>query len=63
MQSKENIQNQYAELKNLLLSIEVDLLKNLNGNKSAGVRTRKALREVKKRASEIIKDTIALEKE
>lgn len=63
MQSKENIQNQYAELKNLLLSIEVDLLKNLNGNKSAGVRTRKALREVKKRATEIIKDTIALEKE
>ena len=63
MQSKENIQNQYAELKNLLLSIEVDLLKNLDGNKSAGVRTRKALRDVKKRASEIIKDTIALEKE
>ena len=63
MQSKENIQNQYAELKDLLLSIEVDLLKNLEGNKSAGVRTRKALREVKKRASEIIKDTIALEKE
>jgi hypothetical protein len=63
MQSKENIQNQYAELKNLLLSIEVDLLKNLEGNKSAGVRTRKALREVKKRASEIIKNTIDLEKQ
>ena len=63
MQSKENIQNQYAELKNLLLSIEVDLLKNLEGNKSAGVRTRKALREVKKKASEIIKNTISLEKE
>ncbi len=63
MQSKENIQNQYAELKNLLLSIEVDLLKNLEGNKSAGVRTRKALREVKKKASEIIKNTIALEKQ
>jgi|TARA_R100000951_G_scaffold37535_1_gene32065 hypothetical protein len=63
MQSKENIQNQYAELKNLLLSIEVDLLKNLEGNKSAGVRTRKALREVKKKASEIIKNTIDLEKQ
>ena len=63
MQSKENIQNQYAELKNLLLSVEVDLLKNLEGNKSAGVRTRKALREVKKRASEIIKNTIDLEKQ
>jgi hypothetical protein len=63
MQSKENIQNQYAELKNLLLSIEVDLLKNLEGNKSAGVRTRKALREIKKKATEMIKSTIALEKE
>jgi len=63
MQSKENIQNQYAELKNLLLSIEVDLLKNLEGNTSAGVRTRKALREVKKKASEIIKNTIDLEKQ
>lgn len=63
MQSKDNIQNQYAELKNLLLSVEVDLLKNLEGNKSAGVRTRKALREVKKRASEIIKNTIDLEKQ
>jgi hypothetical protein len=63
MQSKENIQNQYAELKNLLLSVEVDLLKNLEGNKSAGVRTRKALREVKKKATEIIKNTIDLEKQ
>ena len=63
MQSKENIQNQYEELKSLLLSIEVDLLKNLNGNKSAGVRARKALREVKKKATELIKNTITHEKE
>ena len=63
MQSKEKIQNQYAELKDLLLSIEVDLLKNLSGNKSVGVRARKALREVKKQATDIIKNTIALEKQ
>jgi hypothetical protein len=63
MQSKEIIQKQYEELKNLLLSIEVDLLKNLNGNKSAGVRARKVLREVKKKATELIKNTIAHEKE
>ena len=63
MQSKENIQNQYEELKSLLLSIEVDLLKNLSGNKSAGVRARKALREVKKKATDLIKNTIAHEKE
>tara|TARA_R110002020_G_scaffold1146_1_gene5638 strand:+ start:435 stop:629 length:195 start_codon:yes stop_codon:yes gene_type:complete len=63
MQSKEKIQNQYEELKNLLLSIEIDLLKNLNGNKSAGVRARKDLREVKRQATDIIKNTIALEKQ
>ena len=63
MQSAENIQKQYEELKSLLISIEVDLLKNLNGNKSAGVRARKALRDVKKQATDIIKNTIALEKQ
>tara|TARA_R100000081_G_C4650973_1_gene82741 strand:- start:278 stop:472 length:195 start_codon:yes stop_codon:yes gene_type:complete len=63
MQSVEKIQKQYEELKNLLISIEVDLLKNLNGNKSAGVRARKALRDVKKQATDIIKNTIALEKQ
>ena len=63
MQSAEKIQKQYEELKSLLISIEVDLLKNLNGNKSAGVRARKALRDVKKQATDIIKNTIALEKQ
>jgi uncharacterized protein involved in exopolysaccharide biosynthesis len=63
MQSNEQIRNQYEDLKSLLISIEVDLLKNLSGNKSAGVRARKALREVKKQATDIIKNTIALEKQ
>ena len=62
MQSAEKIQKQYEELKELLTSIEVDLLKNLQkGNKAAGTRARKALREVKKEAAAIVKAMIALD--
>ena len=64
MQSAEKIQKQYEDLKELLLSIEVDLLKNLQkGNKAAGTRARKVLREVKKEAAAIIKAMIELEKQ
>tara|TARA_B100001248_G_scaffold15012_1_gene9979 strand:- start:347 stop:544 length:198 start_codon:yes stop_codon:yes gene_type:complete len=64
MQSAEKIQKQYEDLKNLLISIEVDLLKNLQkGNKAAGTRARKILREVKKEATAIIKAMIELEKQ
>ena len=64
MQSAEKIQKQYEELKELLTSIEVDLLKNLQkGNKAAGTRARKVLREVKKEAAALVKAMIALEKE
>jgi len=63
MNEKNPILEQYEELKNLLLSIEQDLLKNLTGNKSAGIRIRKSLREVKKQAAELVKATIQAEKQ
>tara|TARA_B100000161_G_C33426871_1_gene358219 strand:- start:188 stop:385 length:198 start_codon:yes stop_codon:yes gene_type:complete len=64
MQSAEQIQKKYEDLKELLTSIEVDLLKNLQkGNKAAGTRARKVLREVKKEAAALVKAMIALEKE
>ncbi len=64
MQSAEQIQKKYEDLKELLTSIEVDLLKNLQkGNKAAGTRARKVLREVKKEAADLVKAMIALEKE
>ena len=64
MQSAEKIQKQYEDLKELLLSIEVDLLKNLQkANKAAGTRARKVLREVKKEAAAIVKAMIELEKQ
>lgn len=64
MQSAEQIQKQYEDLKELLTSIEVDLLKNLQkGNKAAGTRVRKALREIKKEAAALVKAMIELEKQ
>ena len=64
MQSAEKIQKQYEDLKELLLSIEVDLLKNLQkGNKAAGTRARKVLREIKKEAAALVKAMIELEKQ
>ncbi len=64
MQSAEKIQKQYEDLKELLISIEVDLLKNLQkGNKAAGTRARKILREVKKEAAALVKAMIELEKQ
>ena len=54
---------QYEELKVLVESIQVDLVKNAAGNKSAGVRTRKALRSLKKIAAELVKSSLSADKE
>jgi hypothetical protein len=53
---------QYEELKVLIETLQVDLVKNASGNKSAGVRTRKALRSVKKIASELVKASLTADK-
>ena len=54
---------QYEELKVLVESIQVDLVKNAAGNKSAGVRTRKALRSLKKIAADLVKSSLNADKE
>ena len=55
--------DKWSELKVLVESLELDVHKNANGNKSAGVRARKGLRLVKARASELIKGSLAKSKE
>jgi hypothetical protein len=50
---------QWEELKVLVESLNLDLHKNANGNKSAGVRARKGLRLLKKRTSEVVKESLA----
>jgi len=57
-----NIIDQWEEIKTLVESIEGDVHKNARGNNSAGVRARKALRELKKAASTLVKATLEEEK-
>lgn len=53
----------WQEFKVLIESIEQDVLKNVKGNKSAGVRARKGLRLIKTTASDIVKTSLAKDKE
>tara|TARA_E500000331_G_C17259563_1_gene714608 strand:+ start:2585 stop:2767 length:183 start_codon:yes stop_codon:yes gene_type:complete len=55
--------DKWSELKVLVESLELDVHKNANGNKSAGVRARKGLRLVKSRAAELVKESLAVGKE
>ena len=62
MKMNEQIVQQYEELKVLIETIQVDVVKNAQGNKSAGVRARKGLREVKKVAAELVKSSLSFDK-
>lgn len=53
---------QYEELKVLVETLQSDVVKNAQGNKSAGVRARKGLREVKKAAAELVKSSLTFDK-
>lgn len=59
----EKLVEQYEELKLMVETLQVDVVKNASGNKSAGVRARKALRELKKLASELVKVSLTSDKE
>jgi hypothetical protein len=54
--------DEWSELKVLVESLELDVHKNANGNKSAGVRARKGLRLLKKRASDLVKSSLSTDK-
>ena len=58
-----NILGKWAELKVLVESIELDVHKNANGNKSAGVRARKGLRLLKQHASNLVKESLQSDKQ
>ena len=59
----DNLVEKYEELKTLVETIQIDIVKNASGNKSAGVRARKSLRELKKIASELVKKSLTVDKE
>ena len=62
MSETDNILNQGGEIKVLVESLELDVHKNARGNKSAGVRARRGLRDLKTRAANLVRSTISAEK-
>lgn len=57
-----NLLAEFEVLSKIIESIHSDIVKNTNGNKSAGVRARKALREVKKKSAQLVKLSLDLDK-
>lgn len=56
------IVDSWNNIKVLVESLELDIHKNANGNRSAGVRARRGLRQLKKEAASLVKLTIEEEK-
>jgi hypothetical protein len=59
----DNLVESFEELKTLVESLQIDIVKNASGNKSAGVRARKGLRSLKKLASELVKTSLTSDKQ
>jgi len=57
-----SILDQWNEIKVLVESLDLDVVKNANGNASAGVRARRGLRLLKSKSAELVKETIVEEK-
>jgi hypothetical protein len=58
-----DVLDQWNEIKVLIESLDLDVLKNANGNASAGVRARRGLRLLKTKAACLVKKTIEVEKD
>ena len=58
-----DILDQWNEIKVLVESLDLDVVKNANGNSSAGVRARRGLRLLKTKSAELVKTTIETDKE
>ena len=57
-----SIIDQWNEIKVLVESLDLDVVKNANGNSSAGVRARRGLRLLKTKSAELVKKTIESDK-
>ena len=56
-----NVLDKWTELKTLVETIEEDVQKNATGNKAAGTRARKGLRNLKNTAGELVRLTLGKE--
>ena len=59
----EELTTKWAELKTLVESLELDVLKQASGNASAGVRARRGLRLLKNEVSDLVRVSLTTEKE
>ncbi len=57
-----SITDQWNEIRVLVESLDVDVIKNADGNSSAGVRARRGLRLLKSKAADLVKKTIEEDK-
>ncbi len=57
-----SIESQWTEMKQLMESLELEVVKNAHGNAAAGVRARRGLRMLKSKSSSLIKTTVELDK-
>ncbi len=62
MSDSNTILESWESLKELVASLELDVHKNANGNKSAGVRSRRGLRRLKDASAALVKLTLEVEK-
>jgi len=58
----DDVLTQWEQIRALIESIDLDVRKNARGNAAAGGRARKGLRQLKSRASDLVKSTISEEK-
>jgi hypothetical protein len=57
-----SILDQWSEIKVLIETLDLDVVKNASGNKSAGVRARRGLRLLKTKSAELVRETIESDK-
>ena len=60
--SDSNVLAKWNELKALVEALDVDVNKNANGNAAAGVRARKAMRNLQSQAKDLVKLTLETDK-
>ena len=60
--SSDELTVKWNELKTLVESLELDVLKQASGNASAGVRARRGLRELKNDVAALVKVSLNTEK-
>jgi len=58
----DNLIESFEQLMTLVESLRGDVVKHSQGNKSAGLRVRRGLRDAKKMASDLVKESLELSK-